>query len=819
MGPPADTTPVLTDLVPPPSHLLCNSHPCVVQCFATAIAQLTPEVWDGIQTRSRRHQSLLQSSSLGRGTSTAVAQQDAVEAEALAQELQACHDRTEAAILADLKSGLRGRSATCGGISTGLGGLLPGSSRLSSALHNQLSGVLGPQQAAGAAALPRLATPPPTVPLRPGSSQQQHQQQAQQQSPVRQSQQSLRTPSQVALLLSGAGGMCTPAAAPTTPAGAGGSVALLSGASSLPKCGSVCGARSSYCEGDLPPRTSVATDGGVAICAGDGAGVSEGDGVAAAAAARRASLEMPPQAAAPGCGGGDDAEVARPQPGEGVSLMQALVDLHAEPGRHCTVVVMEYMDAGTLHHAIVRGEFSARRSLEHRTKLLALLLTAQELAQGMAHLHGLDILHGDLKPTNVLLKGSPCQFAPAGAAGANGFTCIDPRGYTSKIADLGLARPCIGETAQLTSDQWGALAYLAPEAAKGSCCKASDVYSFGVMLWELSAGVRPYLGLTTPQVLMGLVTGTLQLTWPSDGSIYAPLRSLGIACTDPNPAERPTFEVAARILGRMVRHIRSASEPLRQRHSSAMSMETGGGCGSAGAHSPAGCGAGGCKPSGGSAVLNHAPRSMPMYIPPPGAGAASRLTTGSGLMPRPKPMSQAEAMAAGMLSGPGGLAQMPALAPAVGAAGVSSAAVAAARLSMSGAVPQPAPGPWRGASIPAAQQQLSGVAAGSAAAAAYPRARLGGNGGYCGGAVLRSPLGGTVSFRLPATQDNVVRLGGGASSAAAVTGGAEGAPQEPHNGGSAQALHTPRPGSSPAHVHVVGAQPSFQPASPPQHMR
>ena len=121
----------------------------------------------------------------------------------------------------------------------------------------------------------------------------------------------------------------------------------------------------------------------------------------------------------------------------------------------------------------------------------------------------------------MLLKGSPCQFAPTGAAGVNGFTCIDPRGYNSKIADLGLARPCIGDTTELTSDQWGerpgramvavlqagshvnvdvpcvriacvclpdltaaaclfimccagALAYLAPEAAKGSCCKASD---------------------------------------------------------------------------------------------------------------------------------------------------------------------------------------------------------------------------------------------------------------------------------------------------------------------------------------------------------
>ncbi|KXZ44049.1 hypothetical protein GPECTOR_75g773 [Gonium pectorale] len=289
--------------------------------------------------------------------------------------------------------------------------------------------------------------------------------------------------------------------------------------------------------------------------------------------------------AAPGGGGGSgDLSGDRPE-GVGVSLLQALTDLQADSGRNCTLVVMEYMDSGTLHTAIVRGDFSARRCPEQRQKLLALLLTAQELAQGMTHLHGLDILHGDLKPTNVLLRASPCQYSHP----ATGYACLDPRGYMSKIADLGLARTCPGETAALSSDQWGALAYLAPEAAKGSCCKASDVYSFGVMLWEMAAGVRPYLGLTTPQVLMGLVTGTLQLTWPSDGSLYPPLRQLAVACTDINPAERPTFEQAARLLGRMVRNVRAAGEPLRQRHSSALSMEVGRGGSTGLCTGPSGC--------------------------------------------------------------------------------------------------------------------------------------------------------------------------------------------------------------------------------------
>ena len=38
--------------------------------------------------------------------------------------------------------------------------------------------------------------------------------------------------------------------------------------------------------------------------------------------------------------------------------------------------------------------------------LRALLRTAREVAQGMWHIHSANVIHGDLKPGNVLLKGS-----------------------------------------------------------------------------------------------------------------------------------------------------------------------------------------------------------------------------------------------------------------------------------------------------------------------------------------------------------------------------------------------------------------------------
>ena len=51
----------------------------------------------------------------------------------------------------------------------------------------------------------------------------------------------------------------------------------------------------------------------------------------------------------------------------------------------------------------------------------ALLRTAQEVAKGMDYIHSFGIIHGDLKPGNVLLKTHR----------------IDRRGYIAKVSDFG----------------------------------------------------------------------------------------------------------------------------------------------------------------------------------------------------------------------------------------------------------------------------------------------------------------------------------------------------------------------------------------------
>ena len=56
---------------------------------------------------------------------------------------------------------------------------------------------------------------------------------------------------------------------------------------------------------------------------------------------------------------------------------------------------------------------------------MAINNTAREIASGMAYLHNMDILHGDLTAGNILLSSADAT---------------DARGFTAKVADFGLSR-------------------------------------------------------------------------------------------------------------------------------------------------------------------------------------------------------------------------------------------------------------------------------------------------------------------------------------------------------------------------------------------
>ena len=100
-------------------------------------------------------------------------------------------------------------------------------------------------------------------------------------------------------------------------------------------------------------------------------------------------------------------------------------------------------------------------------------------ASGLAAVHAASLVHGDVKPANVLL---------------------DPQG-SSRLIDFGLA----DAPGWLHGDEpstYGSPAYSSPEQlAHGYRDARSDLYSLGVTLYELVCGRRPFLGPTLADVV------------------------------------------------------------------------------------------------------------------------------------------------------------------------------------------------------------------------------------------------------------------------------------------------------------------------------
>jgi tRNA A-37 threonylcarbamoyl transferase component Bud32 len=122
-------------------------------------------------------------------------------------------------------------------------------------------------------------------------------------------------------------------------------------------------------------------------------------------------------------------------------------------------LAMEWIAGGTLRTRL-RENTSGLPAAE-------LLSTARGLLGTLAYLHGRGIVHGDLKPSNLLLR-APGQVV---------------------IADFGAAE-LIGAT-PTAADAGGTPLYLAPEQFRGApSSPATDLYAAGAVLFEMTLG-RP----------------------------------------------------------------------------------------------------------------------------------------------------------------------------------------------------------------------------------------------------------------------------------------------------------------------------------------
>ncbi|MED6112816.1 hypothetical protein PIB30_065158 [Stylosanthes scabra] len=199
------------------------------------------------------------------------------------------------------------------------------------------------------------------------------------------------------------------------------------------------------------------------------------------------------------------------------------------------LLISEYVSGGSLYKHLHEG--SGGNFLSWNERFNVILGTAKALA----HLHNSNIIHYNIKSTNVLLDsyGEP------------------------KVGDFGLARllPMLDRYV-LSSKIQSALGYMAPEFA----CKTvkitekCDIYGFGVLVLEVVTGKRPVEYMEDDVVVLcDMVRGALeegrveeciderlQGKFPAEEAI--PVMKLGLICTSQVPSNRPDMGEVVSIL-------------------------------------------------------------------------------------------------------------------------------------------------------------------------------------------------------------------------------------------------------------------------------
>ena len=152
-------------------------------------------------------------------------------------------------------------------------------------------------------------------------------------------------------------------------------------------------------------------------------------------------------------------------------------------------IVMDYVEGGTLASYI--------RNTSRERKLLPLadivrLFTSIAMAIDYAHQRG--VVHGDIKPTNILLDKQNISLNLSG----------EPN-----VTDFGMDKMLGGVAASTGGSLNGTPLYISPEQVMGSPATASsDLYSLGIMLYEICTGTPPFLG-SNPAAIMNQHVNTI----------------------------------------------------------------------------------------------------------------------------------------------------------------------------------------------------------------------------------------------------------------------------------------------------------------------
>jgi serine/threonine protein kinase len=178
-------------------------------------------------------------------------------------------------------------------------------------------------------------------------------------------------------------------------------------------------------------------------------------------------------------------------------------DAGAEGDR--SYLVMQLVDGESLRERLLAGPLDAD----------TVALLGARLAMALGHVHGNDVVHRDVKPSNIVLDG-------------NG---------SPHLADFGIA--LLLDTARMTSSNeiMGTAAYLSPEQILGVPVGApADIYSLGLVLLECLTGELEYPGVSRVESAVARLHRSPRVP----DTVPPVLAELLTAMTAREPEDRPT---------------------------------------------------------------------------------------------------------------------------------------------------------------------------------------------------------------------------------------------------------------------------------------
>ena len=200
--------------------------------------------------------------------------------------------------------------------------------------------------------------------------------------------------------------------------------------------------------------------------------------------------------------------------------------------------VIETADTAAIAMELVPG-VTLRALVGSRPPLNDVLHWSEQLANALAVAHAHDLIHGDIKPENVMVRDD---------------------GYV-KLLDFGLALGTAPDH-RATTSLTGTPRYLSPEQCLGRPpTSASDIFAFGVVLYELTTGQHPFKAEGMLNLLQAIISTDPAPPISRNPKLPRALDRLIVAMLAKRPEERPGAGETAEWLAAMRLRL-AADRPL-----------------------------------------------------------------------------------------------------------------------------------------------------------------------------------------------------------------------------------------------------------------